>query len=167
MHKPTCIAGLDEEQELYQYVVYDTEKPKGPKRINLDDPSPPARKAYTPPSSLRVHLSKINMPELKPKADTTPTKIRSPAQNPPATPLPPVVQEEKLAPEKGKSSKQSKKEEREREKERQRERERELEREKAQMKAEKEAQRKAEKEAKKNKKGTCERSSAHVVLTFL
>ncbi|EKM50235.1 uncharacterized protein PHACADRAFT_264854 [Phanerochaete carnosa HHB-10118-sp] len=142
-------AGLDEEQELYQYVVYATEKPKGPKRINLDGPAPSSHKAYTPPTSLRVHLSKIDMPELKPKPDVTPTKMRSPTQNPPPVP-PRVAEEERLA----KSSKQSKREEREREKERERERLRELEREKAQKKAEKEAQKRAEKDAKKNKKAS-------------
>ncbi|GJE90372.1 hypothetical protein PsYK624_065030 [Phanerochaete sordida] len=138
-------AGLDEEQELHQYVVYDTDKPKGPKRINLNDPATPLHKAYTPPSSLRVHLSKIDMPELKPK--TEPPKTRAPVYDPPPAP-PPVAEEERPA----KSSRQSKKEEREREKERERERQRELEREKAQRKVEKEAQKKAEKEAKKNKK---------------
>ncbi|KAJ2912629.1 hypothetical protein MD484_g7784, partial [Candolleomyces efflorescens] len=58
--------GLDEETELHQYVLYDTEKKKGPRRINLnDDAEEKAR--YAPPSSLIVHLSKIDMPELKPK----------------------------------------------------------------------------------------------------
>lgn len=148
--------------------MYDTEKPKGPKRINLNDPASSSLKTYTPPTSLKVHLSKIDMPELKPKPDTTPTKTRPPAQNLPPAPPPPVVEAEKRTPEKGKSAKPSKREEREREKERERERQREQEREKAQKKAEKEAQRKAEKDAKKNKKGALELPSRSGVtmLTF-
>ncbi|KAF8266153.1 hypothetical protein EI94DRAFT_1733905 [Lactarius quietus] len=50
-------------EELNQYVVYDAQ-PRAPQRIKLDDP--PA-KAYTPPSSLTIHLSKIPMPELCPR----------------------------------------------------------------------------------------------------
>ena len=53
--------------ELHQYVLYDTEKKKGPKRINLDDDAK-SKDKYKPPSSLTVHLSKIDMPELQPKA---------------------------------------------------------------------------------------------------
>ncbi|KAF6761433.1 hypothetical protein DFP72DRAFT_803647, partial [Ephemerocybe angulata] len=56
-------AGLDDEADLHQYVLYDTEKKKGPKRINLNDDADQKAK-YTPPSSLTVHLSKIDMPEL-------------------------------------------------------------------------------------------------------
>ena len=48
--------------------MYDTTKAKGPRRINLDDPNPNA-KAYAPPTSLSVHLSKIDMPELQPKPE--------------------------------------------------------------------------------------------------
>ncbi|KAL1696634.1 hypothetical protein GGG16DRAFT_43292 [Schizophyllum commune] len=60
-------AGIYDEDELHQYVVYDTVKAKGPRRINLDDEDP-AKTKYTPPNSLSVHLSKIPMPELQPKA---------------------------------------------------------------------------------------------------
>lgn len=62
-------AGLDENESLFQYVVYDapSSKQKGPKRINLDDPSP--KKGYAPPQSLIVHISKIDMPELQPRVD--------------------------------------------------------------------------------------------------
>ncbi|KAL1676578.1 hypothetical protein EV122DRAFT_215974 [Schizophyllum commune] len=60
-------AGIYDEDELHQYVVYDTVKAKGPRRINLDDEDP-AKAKYTPPNSLSVHLSKIPMPELQPKA---------------------------------------------------------------------------------------------------
>jgi hypothetical protein len=57
-----------EDQELYQYVLYDTAVTgqKGPRRINLDDDKGKG-KTYTPPNSLSVHLSKIPMPELQPK----------------------------------------------------------------------------------------------------
>ncbi|THG93284.1 hypothetical protein EW026_g7917 [Hermanssonia centrifuga] len=77
-------AGLDEEQELYQYVLYNTDKAKGPRRINLDDRAP--TKEYTPPTSLKIHLSKIPVPELRPKAEITPTKSRVPSSSsrPPA-----------------------------------------------------------------------------------
>ncbi|KAJ6602179.1 hypothetical protein B0H10DRAFT_2167356 [Mycena sp. CBHHK59/15] len=57
-------AGL--EDELHQYVLYDTQVRKGPKRINLDD-TDKSKNKYTPPESLTVHLSKIAMPELQPK----------------------------------------------------------------------------------------------------
>ncbi|KAF5336110.1 hypothetical protein D9611_006397 [Ephemerocybe angulata] len=60
-------AGLDDEADLHQYVLYDTEKKKVPKRINLNDDADQKAK-YTPPSSLTVHLSKIDMPELQPKS---------------------------------------------------------------------------------------------------
>ncbi|KAG6910197.1 hypothetical protein DXG01_012332 [Tephrocybe rancida] len=53
-------------QVVEQYVLYDTEKKKGPRRIKLDDNVKPAT-TYTPPTSLTVHLSKIDMPELQPK----------------------------------------------------------------------------------------------------
>ncbi|KZT07374.1 uncharacterized protein LAESUDRAFT_724832 [Laetiporus sulphureus 93-53] len=63
-------SGLDDE-ELHQYVSYDADKKsKGPRRINLNDPRPKDKQsAYAPPSSLLVHLSKIDMPELQPKAE--------------------------------------------------------------------------------------------------
>ena len=65
---------MDEEGELHQYVIYEQAKPKGPKIIKLDDPK--AKNAemenYTPPTSLTVHLSKIDMPELKPRTTSQP-----------------------------------------------------------------------------------------------
>ena len=67
-------AGMDEEGELHQYVIYEQEKRKGPKVIKLDDPK--GRNAdmekYSPPTSLTVHLSKIDMPELKPRTVSQP-----------------------------------------------------------------------------------------------
>jgi len=61
-------AGLSEEAELHQYVLYDTrEGKKGPRRINLDDDM---KNKYAPPQNLTVHLSKISMPELQPKIQT-------------------------------------------------------------------------------------------------
>jgi len=65
-----CCVGMDEEGELYQYVIYEQAKPKGPKIIKLDDPKGrnAEMESYTPPTSLTVHLSKIDMPELKPRA---------------------------------------------------------------------------------------------------
>jgi len=57
------------ETELHQYVLYDTVvQQKGSKRIVLDDVSK-AKAKYTPPNSLIVHLSKIDIPELQPKAN--------------------------------------------------------------------------------------------------
>lgn len=66
--------GLDEEGELHQYVIYEQAKQKGPKVIKLDDPKGknPEVENYTPPTSLTVHLSKIDMPELKPRAHNRP-----------------------------------------------------------------------------------------------
>ncbi|KAI0666872.1 hypothetical protein C8Q78DRAFT_983503 [Trametes maxima] len=67
-------SGIAEDEELYQYVIYDTHQSsparKGPRRINLDDPNPKSKgkDKYAPPTSLTVHLSKIDMPELQPKA---------------------------------------------------------------------------------------------------
>ncbi|KAF8817519.1 hypothetical protein BYT27DRAFT_7247391 [Phlegmacium glaucopus] len=61
-------AGLSDEEELHQYVLYDTlEGRKGPRRINLDDDM---KNKYAPPKNLTVHLSKISMPELQPKVQT-------------------------------------------------------------------------------------------------
>ncbi|PCH44081.1 hypothetical protein WOLCODRAFT_76224 [Wolfiporia cocos MD-104 SS10] len=65
-------SGLAEDEELHQYVTYATtlSARKGPRRINLDDP-PPREKAHTgayaPPVSVIIHLSKIDMPELRPR----------------------------------------------------------------------------------------------------
>ncbi|KAI6008826.1 hypothetical protein F5J12DRAFT_54912 [Pisolithus orientalis] len=60
------------DSELHQYVLYDTQREtpqKGPRIIKLDDePSKSKAKDYTPPSSLIVHLSKIDMPELRPRS---------------------------------------------------------------------------------------------------
>lgn len=64
-------AGLDEEGELHQYAIY--EQQKGPKIIKLDNPKGKnVDLNYTPPTSLTVHLSKIDMPELKPRANAQP-----------------------------------------------------------------------------------------------
>ncbi|KAL5531483.1 hypothetical protein ACEPAG_4360 [Sanghuangporus baumii] len=65
-------AGLDDEGELYQYVQYDVHDSslsgkKGPRIIHLDDDADVKNK-YKPPESLTVHLSKIPLPELQPKA---------------------------------------------------------------------------------------------------
>ncbi|KAJ7874734.1 hypothetical protein B0H14DRAFT_2717323 [Mycena olivaceomarginata] len=84
-------AGLDE--ELHQYVLYDTQQ-KGPKRINLDDTP---KNKYAPPESLVIHLSKIPMPELQPKA-----------KNPPP---PPVLPDTRPVPETKESKKEQKKRE--------------------------------------------------------
>jgi hypothetical protein len=68
-------------EDLHQYVVYDSQ-PAGLQRIKLDDPP---RNAYTPPSSLSVHLSKISMPELHPRS-TLPKLHTSPQPLPPPPP---------------------------------------------------------------------------------
>ena len=60
---------------MHQYVIYEQQKPKGPKRINLNDLDGKPTDRYSPPTSLAIHLSKIDMPELKP---------RSTASSPPA-----------------------------------------------------------------------------------
>lgn len=54
------------DKDLYQYVLYDTAR-KGPRTINLDD-NKAKGKDYTPPSNIVVHLSKIDMPELRPRS---------------------------------------------------------------------------------------------------
>ena len=74
-----CFEGLDEDEPLHQYVVYEAGKTKGPRRINLDDPITNANKPYVPPSSLSVHLSKIDMPELQPKPEQS-TMNRAPSK---------------------------------------------------------------------------------------
>ena len=65
---------MDEEGELHQYVIYEQGKPKGPKVIKLDDPKNKNAEMenYAPPTSITVHLSKIDMPELKPRAASQP-----------------------------------------------------------------------------------------------
>lgn len=70
-------AGLAEESELHQYVVYDTlhnTANKGPRIINLDDDAGKGKK-YAPPKSLTIHLSKIPLPELQPKPTNKTTPI--------------------------------------------------------------------------------------------
>lgn len=57
---------MDDDEGLHQYVLYDEkEQRKGPRIINLDDEK---KNKYAPPKSLTVHLSKISIPELQPKA---------------------------------------------------------------------------------------------------
>lgn len=142
------IVGLDEEQELLQYVIYDTAK-KGPKRINLNDPSP-SHLSYSPPTSLKIHLSKIDIPELRPRAENVrvaSTKAKATLPAAPMTPSePPAIDTGRG---KQKESVTDKAREKERQRAAEKEREREKEREKLQKKAEKEA-----KKAEKNKKGT-------------
>ena len=76
-HSTLCsniLLGLSDEEDLHQYVVYETPKNvrKGPKRINLNDPAPiKGMEGYAPPASLAVHLSKISMPELQPRTTST------------------------------------------------------------------------------------------------
>lgn len=86
-------SGVAETDPLFQYVVYDTPQPKGPKRINLND-TPARKSAYTPPTSLTIHLSKIDMPELQPRVDPSapstkakPSKAHDPVSYMPA-PMP-------------------------------------------------------------------------------
>ncbi|KAI8974595.1 hypothetical protein BD414DRAFT_498155 [Trametes punicea] len=92
-------SGLAEDEELYQYVIYDTRQGstgrKGPKRINLDDPDPKNKgkeqDKYAPPTSLTIHLSKIDMPELQPKAASgsgrRPSETGAASPSPVAAPL--------------------------------------------------------------------------------
>ncbi|KAI0742057.1 hypothetical protein C8Q80DRAFT_1274377 [Daedaleopsis nitida] len=97
-------SGIAEDEELHQYVIYDTEKStprKGPKRINLNDPdSKKGKDKYAPPTSLVVHLSKIDMPELRPRAvgsrrpSETGTGWPSASERPPA-PLPEMTDKER------------------------------------------------------------------------
>ncbi|PIL25495.1 hypothetical protein GSI_13385 [Ganoderma sinense ZZ0214-1] len=90
-------AGIAEEEELHQYVIYETDKPqrKPPRRINLDDPDPRKGKIkepdigrYSPPTSLTVHLSKIDMPELQPKTNAATAPRRSSGSNTPVVRAP-------------------------------------------------------------------------------
>ena len=65
------------DDELHQYVLYDTERQKGPRIINLDDDKHGRNKdKYKPLSSLIVHLSKIPMPELQPKVHQNERKAK-------------------------------------------------------------------------------------------
>lgn len=84
-------AGIEEEEELHQYVIYETDKPqrKPPRRINLDNPESRKGKMresdigkYSPPTSLTVHLSKIDMPELQPKANAAAPRRSSGSNTP-------------------------------------------------------------------------------------
>ncbi|QRV88898.1 hypothetical protein RhiJN_16916 [Ceratobasidium sp. AG-Ba] len=82
------------EEDLHQYLRYEDEKvqaPKGPKVIKLDESpskeSSSSRKAYAPPQTLTIHLSKIPMPELMPVAP--PPKPASLSQKAPNLKLPP------------------------------------------------------------------------------
>ncbi|KZP01714.1 hypothetical protein CALVIDRAFT_594408 [Calocera viscosa TUFC12733] len=70
----------DSDEELHQYVTTDEKsdgksKGKGKHRINLDQPVRDTKHEYQylgPPQSLTIHLSKIPMPELQPKAAPKP-----------------------------------------------------------------------------------------------
>jgi len=59
------------DEELQQYVRWEDMKPKGPKVIKLDNPE--GKKEYKPPQTINIHLSKIPMPELQPKAPPKPS----------------------------------------------------------------------------------------------
>ncbi|KAF7794379.1 hypothetical protein EIP86_005513 [Pleurotus ostreatoroseus] len=151
-------SGIDEDEPLHQYVVYDTAqaKRKGPRRINLDDPnsSTSTTKAYAPPTSLSIHLSKIDMPELQPRPES---KVERPSPTPQpqlTTPLDkygyPDSKSDMLAWEREQERliMSGRQREKDREREKAKEREREKEMEKVRKKAEKEA-----KKAAKGKKG--------------
>ncbi|PVF99867.1 hypothetical protein CPB86DRAFT_783253 [Serendipita vermifera] len=58
------------DEDLHQYVSMEDAQPvnTGPKVINLDDGGKKKGKPYIPPQTVTVHLSKIAMPELQPKA---------------------------------------------------------------------------------------------------
>ncbi|KAM5544437.1 hypothetical protein V8D89_002097 [Ganoderma adspersum] len=99
-------AGIAEEEELHQYVIYETDKPqrKPPRRINLDNPDSKKGKMkepdigrYSPPTSLTVHLSKIDMPELQPKPNAT-IQSRSTGTSTPVVARPPSPQYSPLPP---------------------------------------------------------------------
>ncbi|KAG8827267.1 hypothetical protein FRB91_009764 [Serendipita sp. 411] len=68
-------------EELYQYVSMEDKKPEndGPKIIKLDGGSSKKKeKEYRPPQAITVHLSKIPMPELQPKAPESSKASNSP-----------------------------------------------------------------------------------------
>ncbi|KAI0334629.1 hypothetical protein GY45DRAFT_1426956 [Cubamyces sp. BRFM 1775] len=106
-------SGVAEDEELFQYVIYDTRQGspqrKGPKRINLDDPDPKGKgkeqSKYAPPTSLTIHLSKIDMPELQPRVTSGSTRRSSGSalEIPPAA-IPPELPENA----RGKAEKDSK-----------------------------------------------------------
>jgi hypothetical protein len=94
LHAEVTVGSLSE--ELHPYVIYDAQPSVGLRRINLDNPAP---NAYTPPSSLTVHLSKIAMPELRPGPSSSPklTSSRSFSASSSSLsrrPLPPSPQEQ-------------------------------------------------------------------------
>ncbi|KAF8433212.1 hypothetical protein L210DRAFT_3364930, partial [Boletus edulis BED1] len=71
-HKAGTSSKSARDPDLHQYVLYDTNEGvvphKGPRIINLDDKDGKNKnKDYSPPQSLTVHLSKIDMPELRPR----------------------------------------------------------------------------------------------------
>ncbi|KAI0709639.1 hypothetical protein C8T65DRAFT_727346 [Cerioporus squamosus] len=115
-------SGIAEEEELHQYVIYDTEKSterKGSKRINLDDPDAKKGKEkdkYAPPASLTVHLSKIDMPELRPKSTLASSRRPSEtgpgnASSPSRPPVPELSEKERrrIEKERQKAEKEAKK----------------------------------------------------------
>lgn len=69
--------GLDQEgRGLFQYVIEDEDsgasKAKTGRRvIQLDDAPQETRRKYTPPQKIAIYLSKIELPELQPKATTS------------------------------------------------------------------------------------------------
>ncbi|KAF8329404.1 uncharacterized protein EI90DRAFT_3062502 [Cantharellus anzutake] len=72
---------VGDEEELHQYVKYgeaeDTKGKKPHRVINLDD-APAAKKVeYKPPTSLTIHLSKIELPDLIPNKRQPPTSPQS------------------------------------------------------------------------------------------
>lgn len=73
--------GVDE--ELYQYVQYDAAKSigkKGPRVINLDN-NAEGKDKYKPPENLILHLSKIEMPELRPSTNKGKGKMPEHVEN--------------------------------------------------------------------------------------
>ncbi|EJD07364.1 uncharacterized protein FOMMEDRAFT_164351 [Fomitiporia mediterranea MF3/22] len=114
--------GLDE--ELYQYVQYDTEKStgkKGPRIIKLDDDAE-EKDRYKPPESLTVHLSKIPLPELQPKVKE---KSKEKGKNKDKEASDEDLKEDKSkAKNKSKEKEESEKERKKREKEEEKERQR-------------------------------------------
>ncbi|KAH7913056.1 hypothetical protein BJ138DRAFT_1111787 [Hygrophoropsis aurantiaca] len=63
--------GFSDDKDLHQYVVHDTSKPSAPsssRRINLNDVQGQRDESKNvPPNSLVIHLSKIDMPEFRPR----------------------------------------------------------------------------------------------------
>jgi hypothetical protein len=80
------------EEELFQYVRMEDVKPEktGPKVINLDDNSNKKKKEkeYKPPQAVTVHLSKIPMPELQPRARPSAKPSPAPSAEPSSSFLP-------------------------------------------------------------------------------